>query len=294
MNNVYPLPYQNSQPDLLVVVNFTMLNISFDSWTDTARNSVQVMVALTNHTTNALEKTEPATLIPGVNVVGFLNMVIRRQFVRPVWSAFGLFDVRSVSIVSRWKPIMLTGLLCLQSMDSYLVSEMTQILPDPRAQSLPFIPHSPEISTIRLVNQATYDWADWNIRQEYREKSVLSGLASVGGLWTSIGGFFLIVFGAPALRILFGKSSSWLLGQHMWSRSAGIKPLSTFGLVHKFEKEKEIRERFRAQENYPKLEHDLGSDHKGVLYLICDQLLDLDLLRPNEVMPTKTEDTSSA
>jgi len=101
MNNVYPLPYQNSQPDLLVVVNFTMLNISFDSWTDTARNSVQVMVALTNHTTNALEKTEPATLIPGVNVVGFLNMVIRRQFVRPVWSAFGLFDVRSVSIVSR-------------------------------------------------------------------------------------------------------------------------------------------------------------------------------------------------
>jgi len=64
--------------------------------------------------------------------------------------------------------------------------------------------------------------------------------------------------------------------------------------VHKFEKEKEIRERFRAQENYPKLEHDLGSDHKGVLYLICDQLLDLDLLRPNEVMPTKTEDTSSA
>jgi len=84
---------------------------------------------------------------------------------------------------------------------------MTQILPDPLAQNIPFIPtpQSPEISTIRLINRNAHDWSDWRIIQDDRQKSVVAGLASVGGLWTSIGGLFLIVFGTSVFRILFGK-----------------------------------------------------------------------------------------
>jgi len=78
---------------------------------------------------------------------------------------------------------------------------MTQILPDPLA----FIPRSPEISTIRLINRNAHDWSDWRILQDDRQNSAIAGLASVGGLWTSIGGLFLIVFGTSVLQILFGK-----------------------------------------------------------------------------------------
>ena len=99
------------------------------------------------------------------------------------------------------------GLIFFQSSDSYLFSEVTQILPDPLAQIIPFIPspRAPEISTIRLLNQVVYDWTDWQIIQDDRQNSVVAGLASVGGLWTSVGGLFLIIFGTSVFRILFGE-----------------------------------------------------------------------------------------
>ena len=61
-------------------------------------------------------------------------------------------------------------------------------------------------------------------------------------------------------------------------QSIGIKPLSTFGLVHKFE-EKKIRA--SCVKDYPKVTEDLGAakEVKGVLNLICDHLLDLDILK---------------
>jgi len=96
-------------------------------------------------------------------------------------------------------------LTSFQSSLSYLVSEISQILPDPLAEFIPFIPRSPDISTIRLINRNVHDWSDWHITQDDRQKSVIAGLASVGGLWTSVGGLFLIVFGTSVFRILLGE-----------------------------------------------------------------------------------------
>jgi len=72
-----------------------MLGIAFnDSWMNGPENSVQIMLSLTNQTMDALSSTETTTIIPGVNVVGTVNIGIRREFKRRTMSAFGLFDVR--------------------------------------------------------------------------------------------------------------------------------------------------------------------------------------------------------
>jgi len=72
-----------------------MLGIGLNnSWMDGPMSSVQIMLSLTNETMDSLSTTETMTLIPGVNVVGTVNIGIRRQFQPRVLSAFGLFDVR--------------------------------------------------------------------------------------------------------------------------------------------------------------------------------------------------------
>lgn len=90
---MFPLSYQDSQPDLLVVVNYTTIGVPSNTPIDISRNSVQLMVGLTNNTDYVVGKTSPTTLIPGLNVVGALNIAVRRQFKSPMMSSFGMFDV---------------------------------------------------------------------------------------------------------------------------------------------------------------------------------------------------------
>jgi len=81
------------RPDLLVTVNFPMLNISFNSIFDVAINSVQIMVGLTNATDDVLQATSPTTLLPGMNVVGVSTLSIRQKFGKPAVAAIGIVDV---------------------------------------------------------------------------------------------------------------------------------------------------------------------------------------------------------
>ena len=80
---------------------------------------------------------------------------------------------------------------------------MDHVFPDPQAAN-PYlgIPRSTNISTLRAF---LYDGDfGWTLLQDYRDKSVLNGFASVGGLWTFLSGIFTIVFGSSLLRMLFG------------------------------------------------------------------------------------------
>ncbi|KAF9525733.1 hypothetical protein CPB83DRAFT_517246 [Crepidotus variabilis] len=88
-----PLPYQYSQPDLLVSVNFTLLNISSDSLEDIPLNSVQIMLGLTANAKDIVRTTVPTTLIPGVNLIGIANLAVRQKFSTPGLSALGVLDV---------------------------------------------------------------------------------------------------------------------------------------------------------------------------------------------------------
>jgi hypothetical protein len=49
------------------------------------------------------------------------------------------------------------------------------------------------------------DISEFRIIQDHRNKSVLSGFSSVGGLWTVLAGIFGTLFGSPIIRVLFSK-----------------------------------------------------------------------------------------
>jgi len=87
-------PHLEMRPDILVAVNFTALNISADSRINRVVNSVQVLVGLINDTAKVVKNTTPTTLLPGVNLVGILDVFrIRQTYAQPGVSAFGLFEV---------------------------------------------------------------------------------------------------------------------------------------------------------------------------------------------------------
>lgn len=81
--------------------------------------------------------------------------------------------------------------------------------------------------------------ADIKVEQEYSESTVLSGLALVGGVWTFVNGLFAAVFGSTLLLVLFGMycllSSA---GQQLTPFGIGIKPLSIYGLIHIFQRQR--------------------------------------------------------
>jgi hypothetical protein len=92
---------------------------------------------------------------------------------------------------------------------------MHHVFPDPQAANPDLgIPRSTNISTLRVFLQDNnflgdprlrdVGWGGWSVIQDYTDKSVLNGYASVGGLWTFLSGIFTIVFGSSLLRILFG------------------------------------------------------------------------------------------
>jgi hypothetical protein len=92
-NNVLPRPYEDFQPDLLITVNFTTLGLSIDSISDIPKNSVQIMVAMTNNTEDVVLMTKPTNLLPGVNLIGMTSLEIHQTFKNPALSLFGLFKV---------------------------------------------------------------------------------------------------------------------------------------------------------------------------------------------------------
>jgi hypothetical protein len=77
------------------------------------------------------------------------------------------------------------------------------ISPDPQVSISRLVPQSPEIATIRIISLS--DFSEVTIIQDYREKSIPKGFATIGGLWTFLGGVFTALFGSSIMRILFGS-----------------------------------------------------------------------------------------
>ncbi len=82
---------------------------------------------------------------------------------------------------------------------------MVHVWPDPQASTL-HVPHAPDIATIRIISHS--DFSDWDATRDARQRSVLTGFASVGGMWTLLDGVFMLAFGSYLMRILFGESYS--------------------------------------------------------------------------------------
>ena len=95
--------------------------------------------------------------------------------------------------------------LPLKSYTTFKTFEIIHVWPDPQAVTSPVITQAPDVSTLRII--APYNFAEWKIIQQSRDRSVLKGFATIGGLWTFLGGIFTALFGTSILRIIFGMQS---------------------------------------------------------------------------------------
>ena len=91
----HSLPYQDGQPDLLVVA----LGVSPNSIIDMRRSSITVRVGLDNNTDKVIHRTVPFTILPGMNLVRTMTLELRQLYKKPPLSAFGLFDVSVFKIL---------------------------------------------------------------------------------------------------------------------------------------------------------------------------------------------------
>jgi len=83
-------------PDLLIVVNFTALGITSDTFIDTRLSAVSIVVGLTNNTADVLDSTSPTPLVPGTYLFGGVSREFRRRFVKPPMAALGVLTVRDL------------------------------------------------------------------------------------------------------------------------------------------------------------------------------------------------------
>ncbi|PPQ79193.1 hypothetical protein CVT26_000442 [Gymnopilus dilepis] len=230
-------------PDLLIEVNFTAFNISGSSKSDMSSNSVQVLIGFHNETSKVIQTTKSMTLVPGINMLGCITYELRQSFKNSIAPDLGLFE----------------------SYDTFVVSKMLYAIPDPLASaSSTFIKQAPDISTFRVFLQ--HDYSDLKTLQSYRQQDTLSGFAAVGGLWTFLSGIFAAIFGSSLLRILFA-----------YDLKLGVKPISLAGVAHSIEREK-IQEACRRE--YPRIldEIRLPPEERGLLSLLCDQLIDVKII----------------
>ncbi|KAF9523166.1 hypothetical protein CPB83DRAFT_910834 [Crepidotus variabilis] len=217
-----------SQADFIVTVNFTQLGL----WDDGGfiADSVQIYLGLTKNTLDVVTKSSPIVLTPGANLVGLMRTIMRREFLSPRFSVVGIFDIYR----------------------TFLTSETVYVWPNS-------ITRSPaDIGTVRI--KPPVKSSEWKVVEEYCEKSVLSGISTVGGLWTFLAGIFAAIYGTSVMKILFA-----------------LKPLSLFGYAHFLQKEK-LRQAYMAE--YPRVKDDLQvlPHDRGLLALIHDHLLELDFL----------------
>lgn len=97
------LRYSNlTQPELKLTVNFTELLNPSDRPGDLQLgfDTLLVYLALTNNTRDVMLSTAATPLLPGVNIVGFADVVVRQRLEEAHLSTLGLFDVRCSIIMA--------------------------------------------------------------------------------------------------------------------------------------------------------------------------------------------------
>ncbi|KAJ3541079.1 hypothetical protein NMY22_g4034 [Coprinellus aureogranulatus] len=213
-----------------ITVNHTGLVGDTPDW---ALNSVSVFVGLTEDIDIVFSNTEPVMLIQGTRALAVVDIAYRQNL----------------------KPVALAT-LGFENLETFMVASIKQTMPDPRSS----MENDITISTLRIIMQDITSGI--NIIQEYRGKSVFTGLSFVGGL-----GSFL----STLLVILLGTS---LMGAVIRS-----KPHSPFGILHNF-RALQVQMVTECERVYPSLRRDIEDLEKnpGVVAYILNTLLDMEPL----------------
>jgi len=95
-------------------------------------------------------------------------------------------------------------LVDIQSIESFYVSEVDTLYSGPQLSFLG-VPTGPNTSSLTVYAlPLAYVSRNPKVIQDYRDKSVVGGFSSLGGLWSFVCGMFSMVFGCSVIRVLFG------------------------------------------------------------------------------------------
>ena len=117
--------------------------------------------------------------------------------------------------------------------------------------------------------------SDWEFVEDYRAKSVVTGLSAVGGIWTFSNGVFTILFGGTLALALWGNPFFFCIyfDNNLILIILGLKPLSAFGVTHRFWEERLRKEYIeRATAAYP---YDTQIEGSVMTWLLREKLVDL-------------------
>jgi hypothetical protein len=92
-----------------------------------------------------------------------------------------------------------------QRYDTFLIADIPFTSPDPRVNhprlNYTKFPPGVNVSTLRIAHKN--DFREWTVIQDYRSKSILGGLAAIGGLGSTLSLFFAVCFGNSLLGIVY-------------------------------------------------------------------------------------------
>ncbi|KJA20329.1 hypothetical protein HYPSUDRAFT_68540 [Hypholoma sublateritium FD-334 SS-4] len=162
----------------------------------------------------------------------------------------------------------LAALGIFEATKTFLLPNIIAFYPDPTATFT-----GSNRSSLNIFSQANY--GEVPFVQDNQEKSVIAGFSSVGGLWTAFSGIFAILFGASMLHIFYGS-----------------KPLSIFGVAHRFQAEAMKKD---CLARYPQiLKENCSPEQRGLLSLIRDHLINLEFMDDEKDSPSSSVDQDPA
>ncbi|KAJ3532956.1 hypothetical protein NMY22_g7534 [Coprinellus aureogranulatus] len=203
---------------------------------DKISDAARIYVGLAEEFDPVATATRPIQLFPGTDLLSVVDVVIRQRLSSPGLATLGF-----------------------ESHNSILIVDPVYTITNGFANST-----SPDIGTISITRENIK--SEWIVIQDFRAKSVLTGLSGVGGLGSFLSTLLVIFLGTSLMRAVM--------------RSKEYSPL---GLLHSGMSDKMAK---ACREKYPELEADILQLQKnpGVVAYLFDTLVDMGPIGHREVM----------
>jgi hypothetical protein len=210
-------------PDLLVTINFTTLGINAPFPSNYILRTVSIVVGLHRDVLDVIHNTLPIPLVPDAHLVGGVIQTIREQFKRPGLASLGVFSsVCPSAHVSTLVLIKPRGDARKRRTLQVLFHSYCQTLPCRFLETITLPRYACTYRTITLTGASLSSIGRNPSWVEYPQWEA-SGQWSTGYLPPYLG------------RLCCGSS---LVGDVLFhiavlTKTSGVKPLSTFGLIHR-------------------------------------------------------------
>ncbi|KAJ3569527.1 hypothetical protein NP233_g4991 [Leucocoprinus birnbaumii] len=192
--------------DIVVTVNFIGNFTKHNPPLPVLPSPVAAYISITDSWDDVIAYTTPVIIFRNKHLWATSSYWVKEKFVSNALAAMGISRVKLIYHVMTTTAKMLTQ--AIPPAPSVLVDGADQ-----------------DTATFRITLPSylntSYLVPDIQIERDYYQDTMLTGFALLGGIWTFVNGLFAAIFGSTLLLVLFG-----------------IKPLSIYGLVHFFQRQR--------------------------------------------------------